>query len=118
MSRRDATTLAVLLVVGTASAVLADADDRTDHHGSFARRPASMMSNGCTRVVNDAAKPFTVEEKAWFAASELAVVRSARLCCDGLGGRARAWIKLTEDGGKFIRINVENVSWVSSDTQI
>jgi len=118
MSRRAATTLAVLLVVGTASAVLADADDRTDHHGSFARRPASMMSNGCTRVVNDAAKPFTVEEKASFAASELAVVQSAPSCRDGIAGRARAWIKLTEPGGKLIHINVEHVTSVRSDTQI
>ncbi len=46
MSRKAATTLAVLLFFGTASAVFADADNLTDHHGSFAQRPASMMSNG------------------------------------------------------------------------
>jgi hypothetical protein len=118
MSRRAATTLAVLLVFGTASAVLADADNETVHHGSFAQRPASMMSNGRTGVVNDAVAPFTVEEKVSFAASELAVVRSAPFCRDGIAGRARAWIKLTEPGGKLIHINVEHVTSVRSDTQI
>ncbi len=118
MSRKAATTLAVLLVFGTASAVLADADNRTDHHGSFAQRPASMMSNGRTGVVNDAAKPFTSEEKASFAASELAVVQSAPFCRDVIAGRSRAWIQLTEPGGKLIHINVEHVTSVRSDTQI
>ena len=118
MSRRAATTLAVLLVFGTASAVLADADNETVHHGSFAQRPASMMSNGRTGVVNDAVAPFTVEEKVSFAASELAVVRSAPFCRDGIAGRARAWIKLTGPGGKLIHINVEHVTSVRSDTQI
>jgi hypothetical protein len=118
MSRKAATTLAVLLVFGTASAVLADADNRTDHHGSFAQRPASMMSNGRTGAVNDAAKPFTSEEKASFAASELAVVQSAPFCRDVIAGRSRAWIKLTEPGGKLIHINVEHVTSVRSDTQI
>ena len=118
MSRKAATTLTVLLVFGTASAVLADADNRTDHHGSFAQRPASTMSNGRTGVVNDAAKIFTVEEKALFAASELAVVQSAPFSRDGIAGRARAWIKLTEPGGKSIHINVDHVTSVRSDTQI
>ena len=118
MSRKVASTLAVLLVFGTASAVLADADNETVHHGSFAQRPASMMSNGRTGVVNDAVAPFTVEEKVSFAASELAVVRSAPFCRDGIAGRARAWIKLTEPGGKLIHINVEHVTSVRSDTQI
>src|SRR5262249_44812397 len=114
MSRKAATILAVLLVVGTASAGFADADDRTDQHGSFARCPASMISNGRAGVVNDAAKPFTVEEKASFVASELAVVQSAPFCRDGLAGRARAWIKLTEPGGKLIHINVEHDTSVRS----
>ena len=80
---KAATTLAVLLVFGTASAVLADASNRTDYHSSFAQRPVSMMSNGRTGVVNDAAKPFSIEENASFAAPQLAVVQSAPFCCDG-----------------------------------
>jgi uncharacterized protein YlzI (FlbEa/FlbD family) len=118
MSRKAATTLAVLLVFGTASAVLADADNRTDHQGSFDQRPMSMMSDGRTGVVNDAAKPFTIEERASFAASQLAVVRSAPFCRDGVASRSRTWIKLTEPSGRSIHINVEHVTSVRSDTQI
>lgn len=103
MSRKAAATLAVLLVFGTASAVLADANNR---------------SNGRTGVVNGAAAAFTIEEKASFAASRLAVVRTAPFCRDGIAGRSRAWIKLTEPGGKLIHINVEHVTSVRSDTQI
>ena len=81
MSRKAAAALAILLVFGTASAVLADADNRT-------------------------------------AASGLAVGRTAPFCRDGIAGRSRAWIKLTEPGGKLIHINVEHVTAVRSDTQI
>ena len=116
MPRKATTALAVLLVFGTASVVWADANNRTDYRGLDA--PASMMSNGRTGVVNDAAKPFTSEEKASFAASELAVVQSAPFCRDVIAGRSRAWIKLTEPGGKLIHINVEHVTSVRSDTQI
>ena len=70
MPRKATTALAVLLVFGTASAVLADANNQTDYLGSFAQRPVSMMSNGRTGAVNDAAKPFTTEKNASFAASE------------------------------------------------
>ena len=100
MSRKAATTLAVLLVFGTASAVLADADNRTDDQGSSGQRPVSMMSDGRT------------------AASQLAVGRSTPFCRDGIAGRSRAWIKLTEPGGKSIHINVQHVTSVRSDTQI
>src|SRR5262249_22806726 len=81
MSRKAAAALAVLLVLGTASVVRADADNRS-------------------------------------AASRLAVGRSAPFCRDGIAMRARAWIKLTEPGGKLIHINVEHVTSVRSDTQI
>jgi len=81
MSRKAAAALAVLLVLGTASAVRADADDRS-------------------------------------ATSRLAVIRSAPFCRDGIAGRSRAWIKLTEPGGKLIHINVQHVTSVRSDTQI
>jgi|SRR5215467_347092 hypothetical protein len=81
MSRKAAAALAVLLVLGAASAVRADADDR-------------------------------------IAASRLAAGRSAPICRDGIAVRSRAWIKLTEPGGKLIHINVEHVTSVRSDTQI
>jgi hypothetical protein len=81
MSRKAAAALAVLLVLGTASAVRADADDR-------------------------------------IAASGLAAGRSAPICRDGIAIRSRAWIKLTEPGGKLIHINVEHVTSVRSDTLI
>ena len=55
MLRKATTTLAALLVLGTASVVWADANNRTD--GSFGQRPVSMVSNGRTGVVNHAAKP-------------------------------------------------------------
>ena len=110
MPRKATTALAVLLVFGTASVVWADANNRTDYRGLDA--PASMMSNGSTGTMNDAAKPFTAEEKASFTASQLALARG------GTTGRTMAWIKLTEPGGKLIHINVEHVTSVRSDTQI
>jgi hypothetical protein len=81
MSRKAAAALAVLLVLGTASAVRADADNPS-------------------------------------AASRLAVGRSAPFCRDGIAVRSRAWIKLTEPGGRLIHINVQHVTSVRSDTQI
>jgi hypothetical protein len=102
MPRKATTALAVLLVFGTASVVWADANNRTDYRGLDAHRPASMMSNGSTGTMNDAAKPFTAKKKASFAAT---------------GGKI-VWIKLTEPGGKLIHINVEHVTSVRSDTQI
>ena len=116
MSRKAATTLAALLVFGTASTVLADANNRTDYLGSFGR-PVSMMSNGRTRAVNDAAKPFTTEKNASFAASQPALARSAPFR-RGITGKTVVWIKLTEPGGKLIHMNVEHVTSVRSDTQI
>jgi hypothetical protein len=68
MPGKTKTALAALLIFGSASAVLADINNRTDHHGSVARRAVSVaMSDGRTWAVNDAAKPFTTEEKASFA---------------------------------------------------
>ena len=114
MPRKATTALAVLLVFGTASVVLADTHDRTDDHGSLAQRPVSMMSNGRTGVIDDAAKPFTTEKKASFAA---ALAQSAPFC-RGITGKTIVWIKLTEPGGKLIHINMEHVTSVRSDTQI
>jgi hypothetical protein len=118
MPRKATTALAALLVFGAASVVLANTNNRTDFHGLFAQRPESMMSSGRAVAVNDAAKPFTTEEKASFAASQLAVAQSALFCRGGITGRTMAWIKLTEPGGKLIHINVEHVTSVRSDTQI
>ena len=115
-SREAAATLAVLLAFGTASTALADADSQTVY-GALAERAASM-STGRTRVLNDVAKPFSIEENASSAASELRVVESAALRRDGIAGRSRVWIRLTEPGGKSIHINLEHVTAVRSDTQI
>jgi hypothetical protein len=118
MPRKATTALAAaLLVFGTASVVLADTNDRTDDQGSLAQRLVSMMSNGRTGAVNDAAKPFTTEKNASFAASQLARAQSAPFC-RGNTGKTIVWIKLTEPGGKLIHINVEQVTSVRSDTRI
>src|SRR6516225_5419907 len=117
MPRKATTALAVVFVFGTASVVLADTNDRIDDHGSLAQRSVSMMSNGRTGAVKDAAKPFTTEKNASFAASQLALAQSAPFC-RGITGKTIVWIKLTEPGGKLIHINVEHVTSVRSDTQI
>jgi hypothetical protein len=118
MPGKATTALAVLLVFGTASVVWADANNRTEYRGSFAQRPVSTVSNGSTGTANDAVKPFTAEEKASFAASQLAPAQSAAFCRGGIMGRTMVWIKLTEPGGRLIHINVEHVTSVRSDTQI
>src|SRR5262249_15526415 len=117
MSRKAATTLAALLVFGTASAVLADANDRTDYLGSFGQRPVSMMSNGRSGAVNDAAKPFTTEKNASFAASEPAVARSVPFR-RGTTGKTIVWIKLTEPGGNLIHVNLDHITSIRSATLI
>src|SRR5262245_29083237 len=117
MSRKAATTLAVLLVFTTTSAVLADANNRADYQGSFGQRPVSMMSNGRTRAVNDAAKPFTTEKNASFAASQPALAQSAPFR-RGITGKTIVWIKLTEPSGNLIHINLEHITSVRSATLI
>ena len=114
--RKAAATLAVLLAFGTASAALADADSQTVY-SALLERPASM-STGRIGVLNDVAKPLRIEENASSAASELRVVESAALRRDGIAGRSRVWIRLTEPGGKSIHINLEHVTAIRSDTQI
>src|SRR5215467_12437594 len=109
MSRKAATTLAALLVFGTASTVLADANNRTDYLASFGQRPVSMMSNGRTGSVNDAAKPFTTEKNPSFAS-----VPFRR----DITGKTIVWIKLTEPGGSQIHINLEHITSVRSATLI
>src|SRR5258708_5420860 len=112
MSRKAATTLAALLVFGTASTVLADANNRADYLGSFGR-PVPMMSNGRTGAVNDAAKPFTTEKNASFAASQPALAQ-----IPPFRRGTRVWIKLTEPGGNLIHINLEHITSVRSATLI
>jgi len=87
MPRKATTALAAVLVFGTASVVLAATNDRTDDRGSLAQRRVSMMSNGRTGAVNDAAKPFTTEKNASFAASQLPLTQSAPFC-RGITGKA------------------------------
>jgi uncharacterized protein YlzI (FlbEa/FlbD family) len=117
MPRKATTALAAVLFFGAVPAVLADANNQTDHHGLSAQRPVSITSNGRTGVVNDVEKPFSTEKNASFAASQLALAQSAPFC-RGITGETIVWIKLTEPGGKLIHINVEHVTSVRSDTQI
>jgi hypothetical protein len=113
------TSLAALLFFGSASAVLADTNNRTDHYGSVARRAGSVaMPTGRTGAVNHAVKPYMAEEKAWFAAPQLSLAQSVRFCRPGITDKTMAWIKLTEPGGNLIHINVEQLTSVRSNTQI
>ena len=61
MPRKATTALAAVLFFGAVPAVLADANNQTDHHGLSAHRPVSITSNGRTGVVNDVGKPFSTE---------------------------------------------------------
>ena len=117
MSRKAATTLAALLVFGTASTVLADANNRTDYLVSFGQRPVSMMSNSRTGAVNDAAKPFTTEKNASSAASQPALAQRPPFR-RGIRGKKIVWIKLTEPSGNLIHINLEHITSVRSATLI
>jgi hypothetical protein len=100
MPRKVATTLAVLIVFGTASAALADANNRADYLSSFDQRPVSMMSNGRTQAVNDVAEPFATEKNASFAASQPALAQRPPFR-RGITGKTIVWIKLTEPGGSL-----------------
>ena len=66
MSRKAAATLAILFTFSSASAVLADANNRTDYPGSLSQRPVSIMSNSRAGIFNDAGKPFTSEKNGSF----------------------------------------------------
>jgi bifunctional UDP-N-acetylglucosamine pyrophosphorylase / glucosamine-1-phosphate N-acetyltransferase len=80
---KAATTLAVLLVFGTASAVLADANDRTDYHWSFAQRPVSKMSSdpaGYGRLVLKGGELVAIREELDASPAE----RAIELCNGGL----------------------------------
>jgi hypothetical protein len=110
------TALITLLVFGFQAVVSADTNNRTGHHGLFVQFPISMMFNGRTWAVNDAAKPFDAEEKGAFAASPL--VPSAPFCRGGSSGRTKPWIELTEPGGNPVHINVEQIASIRSDTEI
>ena len=111
-----ATALIVLLVFDFPSVVLADANNRTGHHDLLVQRPMSMMFNGRTWAVNDAAKPFNVEGKGSFAASPL--MPSAPFCRGGSSGRTKPWIELTGPGGDPVHINVVQIVSIRSDTEI
>jgi len=117
MSHKVATTLAVLLVFGTASAALADANNRAEYLSSFGQRPLSMMSNGRTQAVNDVAEPFATEKNASFAASQPALAQRPPFR-RGITGKTIVWIKLTEPGGSLIHINLEHITSVRSATLI
>src|SRR2546430_10071081 len=78
MPRKATTALAAVLFFGAVPAVLADASNKTDHHGLSTQRPVSITSNGRTGVVNDVEKPFSTEKNASFAASQLALAQRDR----------------------------------------
>jgi hypothetical protein len=118
MPRKATTALIALLVLGSSSAVPADTKNRPDDHGLFVQRPVSMITDDRSGAVNDAARPFTAEEKASFAAAQPASVPSAPFRRGGIAGGTMVWIRLTEPGGKLIHINVGHVTSVRSDTQI
>lgn len=79
MPSKTKTALPALLVSGSASAVLADTNYRTDHLGSVADAPLA---------VNYTVKPLTAEETAWFAAPRLALLQSAPFCLKSVTGAA------------------------------
>ena len=113
MPSKTTTTLTALLFFGSASAALANTNNRNDHQGSVVGRAVSVtMSSGGAGAVNHAQKPSSAEEKAGFGTPQL-----APFCRPGTG-TTMAWIKLTVPGGSLIHINVEQVTSVRSDTQI
>ena len=118
MLNRTKKSLAALLFFGSASAVLADTNNRTDHYGSAACAVSVAMPHGCTGAMNHSVKPFMAEEKAWFAAPRLSPAQSVRFCRPGITDKTMAWIKLTEPGGNLIHINIEQVTSVRSNNQI
>jgi hypothetical protein len=119
MPSKTTTALAALLFFGSASASLANTNNRNDHHDSVVGRAMSVtMSSGRAGDVNHAPKPFTAEEKAWFATSQLALVERAPFCRPGITDSTMVWIKLTAPSGGMIHINVGQVTSVRSDTQI
>src|SRR5262249_52085735 len=73
---------------------------------------------GRKRLINEVEKPCRIEENAASAAAEPRVAQSAPFRRDGIAGRSRVWIRLTEPGGKSIHINLGHVTTVRSDTQI
>ena len=67
MPSKTTTTLAALLFFGSASAALANTNNRNDHQGSVVGRAVSVtISNNRNRAVDHIVKPFTAEEKGWF----------------------------------------------------
>jgi hypothetical protein len=67
MAAKTKMALAALIVLGSASAALAQSDNRTHHRGSVGRGASSpTILESRSRAVNHAVKPFTAEEKAWF----------------------------------------------------
>jgi hypothetical protein len=100
---------------GSASAILADTDNRTDYRGSVVHRAISVTTfNVYDGALNHAVKPIKAEE----AAPQLALVQSAPFCGRGITDTTMTWIKLTEPDGKLININVGQVTSVRSNTQI
>ena len=66
MPSKTTTALAALLFFGSASAALANTNNRNDHQGSVVGRAVSVtMSSGGAGAVNHAQKPSTAERESW-----------------------------------------------------
>jgi hypothetical protein len=115
MSRKAATTLAVVLVFATASTVLADASNPADYLSSLDKGPVPIRSNDRTRAVNTVAEPLATEKNALFAASQGVPAQRPPF---RRGTRTIVWIELTEPGGNLIHINLEHITSVRSATLI
>src|SRR5262245_18632448 len=113
MPCKATTALIALLVFGFPSVALADTNNGGGH--LFVQRPVVTMSNGHIRAVNDAAKPFTAEERGPFAASP--PVPRTLVCRAGRSGRADLWVRLTGSGSEPVHINVEQITSVKPDTE-
>ena len=86
MPSKTTTALAALLFFGSASAALANTNNRNDHQGSVVGRAVSVtMSSGGAGAVNHAQKPSTAEEKAGFGTPQLALAERAPFCRPGNG---------------------------------
>ncbi len=88
--------LATLLGFGSASAVLADSNNWTNHRGPVGRgRTSPTVFEEPSATANHAVKPFTAEEKAWFdRGSRVFLMRSlpAHFAAESYGrGRPSRW---------------------------
>ena len=91
MPSKTTTALAALLFFGSASAALANTNNRNDHQGSVVGRAVSVtMSSGRAGAVNHAQQPSSAEEKAGFGTPQLGLAERAPFCRPGT--RTERWL--------------------------